>query len=425
MPPALPAPPSLAIVWFVLVAVLWTGFFILEGFDFGVGMLHTLVGRDGPERGTTLETIGPVWDGNEVWLVVAGAGMFAAFPGWYATTFSAFYLPLVLVLAGLIVRGVALEWRGHRDGARWRRVWSGLLVAGSLLVPLLLGVALGDLLHGIPIGADQEYAGTVLDLLTPYGLFAGLTMVLLCLGQGALFLGLRTRGEPLRRARRIARLVAPVTTAAVLAFVIWTHVLAGEGLLLNGVELIAVLAAFATVWLTSLGRDGWGFAASTVTVGGVLLSLFVDLYPRLAVSSLGTAFDLTVANSASGSYALTVMTVVAAVLLPVVLGYQAWSYHVFRGRIGAGPDTPGGPGTGSGLLARGVLGPPASGSPGHPSPAPPSPAPPAAVLTTRPAARSARPDPPAALGADVVRLAVLLVVLTATVLRRRGRTAPP
>ena len=193
---------SLVPFWFIVIAVLWTGFFVLEGFDFGVGMLHGVVGRDEAGRRAAINTIGPLWDGNEVWLIVAGAAMFAAFPGWYATMFSGLYLALVLLLAALIVRGVSFEYRGKRDAARWRRTWDVLLTVGSVLAPLLIGIALGDLLHGLPIDSSQDYTGSFWDLLQPYGVFTGITLVLICLLHGATFLCLKTTGDMRERSGR-------------------------------------------------------------------------------------------------------------------------------------------------------------------------------------------------------------------------------
>src|SRR5438477_1872453 len=215
---------SLIPFWYIIITILWTGFFILEGFDFGVGMLHAVVGRDEAGRRAAINTIGPLWDGNEVWLIVAGAGMFAAFPGWYATMFSALYLALVLLLASLIVRGVAFEYRGKRDAARWRRTWDVLLTAGSVLAPLLIGVALAGLLHGLPINSAQNYTGSFWDLLQPYALFTGITLMLICALHGATFLSLKTTGAMHERSRDLARRIAPATAAAVIGFAIWTHV---------------------------------------------------------------------------------------------------------------------------------------------------------------------------------------------------------
>ena len=181
--------------WFIVIAILWTGFFVLEGFDFGVGMLHSVVGRDDAERRAAINTIGPLWDGNEVWLIVAGAAMFAAFPGWYATMFSGMYLALALLLASLIIRGVAFEYRGKRDAADWRRTWDVALTVGSVLAPLLIGIALGDLLAGLPIDSAQNFTGSFWNLFQPYGVWTGVTLVLVCLLHGAAFLSLKTTGE--------------------------------------------------------------------------------------------------------------------------------------------------------------------------------------------------------------------------------------
>ncbi|WP_131747789.1 cytochrome d ubiquinol oxidase subunit II [Frankia sp. Cppng1_Ct_nod] len=344
---------TLATFWFVVLAVLWTGFLVLDGFDFGVGMLAGVIGRDDVGRRVAINTIGPVWDANEVWLIVAGAGMFAAFPSWYATMFSGFYPTLVLLLVALIGRGLSFEFRGKRDAAGWRRSWDAAMAGGSLLAPLLVGVALGNLLHGVPIGADQEYAGNLLDLLNGYALFTGVTVVLVCLLHGATFLALRTTGDVRERAVRAARRIGPVTVCAVLAFAVWTQVSAGKGLPSVALEVIAVLAVAVAGWfafrsrgeLTGLaggdttdlagcgGTDLAAFAATSLTMAATISMIFVDLYPRVMVSTLGPANDLTVTGTASSSYSLRVMTVVVAVLLPVVLAYQAWTYHVFRRRI--------------------------------------------------------------------------------------------
>ena len=319
--------------WFIVITVLWTGFFILEGFDFGVGMLHGLAGQDEAGRRAAINTIGPLWDGNEVWLITAGAAIFAAFPGWYATMFSGFYLALVLVLVALIVRGVSFEYRGKRDAARWRRTWDGLMTAGSVAAPLLIGVALADLLHGLPINAHQEYTGTFWNLLQPYGLFTGLTLVLLCALHGATYLTLKTTGDMQERAGLLARRVAPAAGAFVLGFAIWTHVAHSDTFFLNPVELLAILAALAAVWLVYEHRPGFAFAATTVAMASCILAIFVGLYPNVMVSSTSAANNLTVHNTASGAYSLKVMTVVVIVFLPLVLAYQAWTYYVFRRRV--------------------------------------------------------------------------------------------
>ena len=324
---------TLVSFWFIVLVVFWTGFLVLEGFDFGVGMLHGLVGRDERGRRLAIQTIGPLWDGNEVWLIVAAAGTFAAFPGWYATMFSGFYLVFVLLLVALIARGVSFEFRERRESPRWRRTWAAATTGGSLLAPLLIGVALGNLLHGVPIGTDQEYAGTFTDLLNPYSLFTGVTVVVLCLLHGASFLALKTAGEVRERALGVGRRVAPVAAAAVLGFAVWTQVMAGDGLGPLLVEAVAVVAAVAAAWLLGRGRDGRAFAATSLAMAAVVVSIFVNLYPRVMVSTLGSSTDLTISNTSSAPYSLKVMTVAAAILFPIVLAYQGWTYHVFRNRV--------------------------------------------------------------------------------------------
>ena len=324
---------TLVSLWFLLIAIVWTGFFVLEGFDFGVGMLHAVIGKDEAGRRATIATIGPLWDGNEVWLVVAGAAMFAAFPGWYATMFSAFYLALVLLLGALMARGTSFEYRGKGKRASWRRTWSWLLTLGSVLVPVLVGVALGDLLHGLPVNASHEYTGSFWTLLQPYGIFTGLTLLAICVTHGGTFLALKTTGDLRARAIQVTRWSAPVTGVMVLAFAIWTHAIAGKGLLVNPVEILAVFAVFAAAWLVRTGLEGWAFAATTLAMATTILSIFSELYPKLMISSTNPRFSLTIHNSASGSYSLTVMTVVTAIFLPVVLAYTAWSYYVFRRRL--------------------------------------------------------------------------------------------
>jgi len=324
---------SLIPFWYIVIAILWTGFFILEGFDFGVGMLHGIVGRDEAGRRAAINTIGPLWDGNEVWLIVATAAMFAAFPGWYATMFSAYNLALVLLLAALIVRGVAFEYRGKRDAARWRRTWDVLLTTGSVLAPLLIGVALAGLLHGLPINSAQNYTGTFWDLFQPYALWTGVTLVLACALHGATFLCLKTTGDMRERSWRVARRLAPLTAAFVIGFIIWTHVTASTTFFLNVIELLAILAVLTAVWLVYDHREGFAFAATAVTIASCIIAIFADLYPNVMVSSTNPAYNLTVHNTASGGYSLKVMTVVVIILLPVVLAYQTWTYYVFRRRV--------------------------------------------------------------------------------------------
>jgi cytochrome d ubiquinol oxidase subunit II len=322
-------------LWFVILAVLWVGFFVLEGFDFGVGALHALLGRTDLERRVAINTIGPWWDGNEVWLIVAGAGTFAAFPLWYATMFSALYLALLLVLVALMARGVAFEFRGKHEGPRWRATWTWCLTLGGILIPLLLGVGLGDLLSGLPIDAKHEFTGGFLDLLTPYGLWTGVTLLGLCLLHGATFLKLRTTGALRARARAAARPLGWVAIALVVGFVIWTRSAVGHTQVPNPVEVLAVIAVAFAARLALGEHDGWAFSASAVAIAATVGSLFVDLYPHVMVSSTSAAYDLTVANAAAGHYGLVVMSIVTALFMPLVLLYQGWSFYVFRARVSA------------------------------------------------------------------------------------------
>src|SRR5580693_2035389 len=250
-------------LWFILLAILWVGFFVLEGFDFGVGVLHTIVGRTATGRRVALNAIGPFWDGNEVWLIVAGAGTFAAFPGWYATMFSALYLALLLTLGALIARGVAFEFRGKSENPRWRATWTWCTTLGSLLIPLLLGVGLGDLLHGLPIDGSHEYTGNFFDLLTPYGLWTGVTILGLCLLHGTTFLMLKTTDAVRERARAASRPLGWAAVALVVGFVIWTRVVVGHTQVPGPVEVLAVIAViFAARLARSDHHEGWAFTAS-------------------------------------------------------------------------------------------------------------------------------------------------------------------
>lgn len=326
----------LEVVWFVLISVLWLGYFLLEGFDFGVGMLMRAVGRDPDERRAVLHTIGPIWDGNEVWLLVAGGATFAAFPQWYATLFSGFYLALFLILAALIVRNVAFEFWGKGESERWRTRWEWAMIGGSFLAALLWGVGWANIVHGVPIDAQREYTGTLFDLLKPYALLGGLATLTMFLTHGAVFLQLKTEGAMRERARAIAARVAPLAAVVGIGFLAWT-VASHRG----GVDVVAALvaaaSALALIAAASLaGRSpGRAFAATAVAIGAFFVSLFIDLFPHTMVSSTSSAFDMTLSQSASSQYTLIVMTVVAVLLVPVVLAYQAWTYWVFRHRVSA------------------------------------------------------------------------------------------
>ena len=323
---------SLAILWFIVLALLWCGFLFLEGFDYGVGMLHYFVGRDDDERRVAINAIGPVWDGNEVWLIVAGAGMFAAFPEWYATMFSGFYLALAVVLVALIIRGVSFEFRGQGQNPAWRGVWDATLTVGSFLIPVLVGCALGNLLRGVPIDAHHEYTGSFFTLLNPYSLFVGITVLLLCLAHGASFLALKTSGPVHDRAARFGGLLAPLAALAVLGFTIWTVALVHHAARAP-VPIVAVLAMLAATFFVRSHRDGWAFLSTAVAMLATVATIFVFLYPHVMISSTSAANSLTVSNASSSSYTLKVMTVVTAIFFPIVLIYQGWTFYVFRRRI--------------------------------------------------------------------------------------------
>ncbi|MGF1429927.1 cytochrome d ubiquinol oxidase subunit II [Kitasatospora sp. LaBMicrA B282] len=320
-------------VWFVLIAVLWIGYFFLEGFDFGIGILTRLLARDRAERRVLINTIGPVWDGNEVWLLTAGGATFAAFPDWYATLFSGFYLPLLAILVCLIVRGVAFEYRHKRSEERWQRGWEQAIFWTSLLPAFLWGVAFANMVHGVAIDQQKNYTGSVLDLLNPYAVLGGLTTLVLFTFHGALFAALKTVGEIRLRARALALQLGLVTAVLALVFLVWTQVDRGTGGSM-GALVVAVPALLGAMFAVRLGREGWAFALSGLTVVAVVSMLFLALFPNVMPSTLNPDWSLTVANASSAPYTLKLMTVVAAVFTPIVLLYQGWTYWVFRKRIG-------------------------------------------------------------------------------------------
>jgi cytochrome d ubiquinol oxidase subunit II len=327
-------------VWFLLIAVLWIGYFILEGFDFGVGTLLPFVSKNEADRRAVLTTLGPVWDGNEVWVLVAGGATFAAFPEWYATLFSGFYLPLFLILVSLIVRGVAFEYRSKYGKAQWRQRWDIAIVTSSFIPALLWGVAFANIVRGVPIEMSKdgnlEYVGGFFNLLNPYALLGGVVTLTVFLTHGAVFLALKTDGGIRERARSHALKLGLVAAVAAVAFLVWTNAMLPEfnGLVFGLSVLVAVF------WLAGLFsvlkvREGWAFIFSAATIATFVATLFYALYPRVMPSSISSKFDLTITNASSTPYTLKVMTVVAVVMTPLVLVYQGWTYWVFRKRISA------------------------------------------------------------------------------------------
>jgi len=325
---------ALADVWFVIIAVLWTGFFVLEGFDFGVGALHAVIGRSETGRRTAINTIAPFWDGNEVWLIVGIAGIFAAFPAWYATWLSALYLGVLLLLLALIARGLALGWRGRGTGHAWRGAWSVGLSLGSIVAPLVLGMALGALLAGLPIDKSGDFTGRVWNLFAGYGVWTGLTLVALCLFHGATFLAFRTLNDLRERATRWTGPLGIVALVMVAVFAVWTAFIAQPGWLSYVLLAVALLAIVAGLWSARRGVEKRAFIATAIAMAATVGSLFASLYPDVLVSSTDPRYSLTVAGSASGEYALTVMTIVAVVVFPLVLLYQGYTYIVLRRRVG-------------------------------------------------------------------------------------------
>ncbi|NKQ23748.1 cytochrome d ubiquinol oxidase subunit II [Streptomyces galbus] len=320
-------------VWFVLIAVLWIGYFFLEGFDFGVGVLTKLLARDRTEKRVLINTIGPVWDGNEVWLLTAGGATFAAFPEWYATLFSGFYLPLLVILVCLILRGVAFEYRAKRPEENWQRNWETAIFWCSLIPAFLWGVAFGNITRGVKIDAHLEYVGGLGDLLNPYALLGGLVTLSLFTFHGAVFVGLKTVGDIRERARTTALRVGLVTAVLALVFLGWTQADQGDGTSLVAL-VVAVAALLGALVAARAGREGWAFALSGLTIVAAVSMLFLTLFPNVMPSTLNEQWSLTVTNASSSPYTLKIMTWLAAIATPLVLLYQGWTYWVFRKRIG-------------------------------------------------------------------------------------------
>jgi len=334
---------ELSTVWFIIIAVLWTGYFVLEGFDFGVGMLMAPFGVAGKASGAdseqrrraALNTIGPVWDANEVWLITAGAAMFAAFPNWYATLFSALYLPLLAILVGMIVRVVGIEWRGKIDDLRWRAWADAGIAAGSWLPATLWGVAFAILLRGLPIDADGRAHLAIGDVLNGYTVLGGLATASLFAFYGAVFVALKTAGPVRDDAFRFARVLSLPAVVFAGGFGLWTQLAYGTTWtwLPLGIAVIALLTAVTLMWTRR--REGWAFAATMVVVAGVVVLLFGSMYPTLLPSTLNPDWSVTIYNGSSTPYTLAIMSWASLTLLPLVLGYQGWTYWVFRRRISA------------------------------------------------------------------------------------------
>lgn len=327
---------DLAHLWFWIVAFLFVGYFVLDGFDFGVGMSIPFLGKDDIARRQIINTIGPVWDLNETWVIVAGAALFASFPEWYATLFSGFYLPLLVILLALIARGVSFEYRHQRDSLRWKRSFDRMIVVGSVLPAFLWGVAFANIVQGVPLDADHEFAGTVLTLLNPYGILGGLTTLLLFFTHGVYFVALKTDGQVRADARRLAGRAGLLTIALAAVFLGWTIAQATEAPLFLGVVALSGIAALALIgsWVAnSRDREGTAFTLGAVTIVTAVAALFFALFPNVMPSTLAGGASLTIDNASSTDYTLTIMSWAALIFLPLILAYQGWTYWVFRKRV--------------------------------------------------------------------------------------------
>lgn len=328
---------SLNEIWFILIAVLFTGFFILEGFDFGVGTVARFLGKNDIEKRVYINTIGPFWDANEVWLITAGGAMFAAFPHWYATMFSGFYIPLVLMLLALIIRGVAFEFRSKVTNPKWRNTWDWGIFIGSFLPPILWGVVLANFMTGMPIDADKEMVGGFLQFLHPFALLGGVMFLLVTTQHGLQFITLKTEGDLQERARKVANKIAPITLLVVLLFAIVgyikTDIFTYHG---NFWVILPILTWVALLLGTMLNRkkkDGLAFTMTSLTILFLSASIFIGMFPRVMISSINDMYSLTVQTASSGSYTLKTMLIATIIFLPFVLAYQTWSYFVFRKRV--------------------------------------------------------------------------------------------
>jgi cytochrome d ubiquinol oxidase subunit II len=329
----------LQILWFILIAVLWIGFFFLEGFDFGVGMLLPFLGKKDAERRAIINTIGSVWDGNEVWLLTAGGATFAAFPHWYATMFSGFYLALFLLLVGLILRGISFEYRSKDANPAWRNRFDWMIAIGSFLSALLLGAAFANLARGVPINENMMYTGNLFTLLNPYGLIGGLTTVIVFILHGANFLGLKLEGELRERVHALSRKIygaaVVITTLLLVTTYFYTDITSKLGINPGVMPIASYLALLVTVFFINRKMEGWAFIMTALHIVLTQVTFFTLMFPRVMISSTDPAYSLTIYNASSSQYTLSVMSVIALIFVPIVLVYQGWTYYMFRKRITA------------------------------------------------------------------------------------------
>lgn len=326
---------DLGIIWFILIGVLFAGFFFLEGFDFGVGILLLLIGKKDTDRRIIINTIGPVWDGNEVWLITAGGAMFAAFPNWYATMFSGFYLALLLILVALILRGVAFEFRSKNESENWRNNWDKIIFISSIILAILFGVALANLIKGVPIDKSMNYVGGFFDLISIYTLVAGITTLLVFIFHGAVFLSLKAEKSIAEKAVKMTRPFGIGAIAASILLILLTFL--QTDLFNNKLALVAALGALVILilswYLIGVGKAKIAMLTNGFSITLGVAALFLGLFPRVMISSINPEYSLTIANASSSLNTLTLMTKVAIVFVPLVLVYQAWTYWVFRKRV--------------------------------------------------------------------------------------------
>ncbi|GAA2459589.1 cytochrome d ubiquinol oxidase subunit II [Agromyces soli] len=323
---------DLAVLWFWIVAFFFVGYFVLDGFDFGVGMTMPFLAKDDTDRRVMINTIGPVWDLNETWVIVAGAALFAAFPEWYATLFSGFYLALLLILLALIARGVSFEYRHQRPESQWKAWFDRMIIVGSAVPALLWGVAFANIVQGVPLDADHNYIGTLFDLLNPYALLGGATTLLLFFTHGAVFIALKTEGELRARAKRLATKAGVITIVVAAAFLLWTGVAQGSAWFWAPAA-VAAVALIGGVLANVRGKEGVAFGLMALTIAAAVIGLFAALFPEVMPASNDPANSLTIANASSTPYTLTFMSWTALIFLPLVLAYQAWTYWIFRKRV--------------------------------------------------------------------------------------------
>ncbi|WP_303969355.1 cytochrome d ubiquinol oxidase subunit II [Sporosarcina ureae] len=324
-------------IWFILIGVLFTGFIFLEGFDFGVGMSTKFLARNDLEKRVVMNTIGPVWDANEVWLITAGGAMFAAFPHWYATAFSGFYLPFVVLLLAFIIRGVAFEFRNKVDSKAWVKTWDWAVFIGSILPPFLFGVFFTSLIRGLPIDGDMNMYASFTDFVNVYTVIGGVTFVLLSYLHGLLFIGLKTVDELRERANTAARKVYALTGVFLVLFIIFTYLdtdaFTDHGAILIPLYGLAVILYGLLFFFLKTKREGLSFTMTGLVLIIVMANFFIALFPNVMISSMDSAFNMSIADAASGEYSLKIMTIVAFTMVPIVLAYTIWSYYVFRKRL--------------------------------------------------------------------------------------------